>query len=225
MPNTGAAGVSTADEPQVKALQKRFPKVTVDTATAEQHKVCFGDNPEITFLETVGVETPFGIVNFAIMPINIPFLFCLADMDRYGVYFNNVENTLVHGGKTYPVVRKWGHPWLLLNGQEAAMAYCHLTEGELRQLHRRFGYPAAERLHKVLARAGYDDINESVIAKINKYCHLCQLYGGASGRFRFTIRDDIEFNYKLIVDVMYINRKPVLYVVNEATIFQAAKFL
>jgi hypothetical protein len=34
MPDTGAAGVFTAGEPQVKALQKRFPKVTVDTSTA-----------------------------------------------------------------------------------------------------------------------------------------------------------------------------------------------
>jgi hypothetical protein len=106
MPNTGAAGVSTAGEPQVKTLQKRCPKVTVDTAITGQHRVCFGDNPEITFLKTVGVETPFGIVNFAIVPTNTSFLFCLANMDRYGVYFNNVENTLVHGGKTYPIMRK-----------------------------------------------------------------------------------------------------------------------
>jgi hypothetical protein len=105
------------------------------------------------------------------------------------------------------------------------MAYCHFTEGELWQLHRRFGHPAAERLHKVLARAGYDDINESVVAKINKYRHLCQLHGGAPGRFRFMIRDDVEFNYKLIVDVIYINGKPVLHAINEAIAFQAAKFL
>jgi hypothetical protein len=93
----------------------------MDTATAGQHRICFGDNPEMTFLGTMGVETPFGIVNFAIMPINTPFLFCLASMDRYGVYFNNVDNALIHGGKTYPIVRKWGHLWLLLDDQEAAI--------------------------------------------------------------------------------------------------------
>jgi hypothetical protein len=224
MPDINTAGVLTAGKPQVKALQKRFSKVTVDTATIGQYGVCFGDNPEITFLETVGVETPFAIVNFAIMPINAPFLFCLANMDRYGVYLN-VKNTLVYGGKTYPVVRKWGHPWLLLDDQEAAIAYFHFIKGELRQLYRRFGHSAAERLHKVLARAGYDDINESVVAKINKYCHLCQLHGGAPGRFRFTIRNDVKFNYKLIVNVMYINGKPMLHAINEATAFQAAKFL
>jgi hypothetical protein len=49
--------------------------------------------------------------------------------------------------------------------------HCHLIEIELRQLYRRFGHPAADRLYKILNRAGYDDINETVIAKINKYCH------------------------------------------------------
>jgi hypothetical protein len=128
MPDTVAAGVSTAGEPQVKALQKRFPKITVDTSTAGQHKIFFGDNPEILSLETIGVETPFGNVYFAVMPINNPFLFCLADMNRHGVYLNNIDNVLVHNGKEHPIVRKWGHPWLLLNDCKAAVAYCHLTE-------------------------------------------------------------------------------------------------
>ena len=35
----------------------------------------------------------------------------------------------------------------------------------------------------------------------------------------------MDFNAELIVDVMYIDEKSVLYVVNNATAFQAAKFL
>jgi hypothetical protein len=171
MPDIGAAGVSTAGESQVKALQKKFPKITVDTLTAGQHKISFGDNPEILSLGIIGVETLFGNVYFAVIPTNTPFLFCLANMDRYGVYLNNIDNILVYNGKEHPIVRKWEHLWLLLNDYEAAVAYCYLTEGELRQLHRRFGHPAAERLCKVLSRAGYDDINEAVVSQINKYCH------------------------------------------------------
>jgi hypothetical protein len=132
MPDTDAAGVSTAGEPQVKALQKRFPKVTVDTSTAGQHKISFGNNPEILSLGIIDVETPFGNVYFAVMPINTPFLFCLTDMNRYGVYLNNIDKVLVYNGKEHPIVHKWGHSWLLLNDCEAAIAYCHLTEGELR---------------------------------------------------------------------------------------------
>jgi hypothetical protein len=51
------------------------------------------------------------------------------------------------------------------------------------------------------------------------------MHGKAFGRFRFTIRDNANFNARFIVDVIYIRKKPVLYAVNEATTFQAAKFL
>jgi hypothetical protein len=51
------------------------------------------------------------------------------------------------------------------------------------------------------------------------------MHDSTLGRFRFTIRNDINFNYRLVVDVMYIDGKPVLHAVNEAILFQAAKFL
>jgi hypothetical protein len=51
------------------------------------------------------------------------------------------------------------------------------------------------------------------------------MHGGSFNRFRFTIRDNAEFNYRLIVDVMYINKKPVLHAVNKAIAFQTARFL
>jgi hypothetical protein len=35
----------------------------------------------------------------------------------------------------------------------------------------------------------------------------------------------VDFNYRLVVDVMYIDGKPILHAVNEATFFQAARFL
>jgi hypothetical protein len=106
MPDTGTAGVSTAGEPQVKALQKRFPKITVNTSTAGQHKIFFGDDPEILSLETISVEIPFGNVYFAIMPTNTPFLFYLVNMDRYSVYLNNIDNVLIYNNKKHPIVRK-----------------------------------------------------------------------------------------------------------------------
>jgi hypothetical protein len=91
MPDTGAAGISTVGEPQVKALQLKFPGITMDLFIAG-HKVKFGNNPKSTFLETVAVETSFGTIRFAVMPINTPFLLCLANMDRCGIYFNNINN-------------------------------------------------------------------------------------------------------------------------------------
>ncbi|KAI0996878.1 hypothetical protein K3495_g11307 [Podosphaera aphanis] len=124
----------------------------------------------------------------------------------------------------YPVVRKWGHPFFLLD-LEATAAACHLTETELRQLHRRFGHPVVDRLRKLLSRAGYENVNEDALKHINKFCHQCQIHSKAPGRFRFTLREDLDFNFCLIVEVMYITGKLVLHAVDEATAFQAAQFL
>jgi hypothetical protein len=170
MPNTGAAGISTAGEPQVKVLQLKFPNITINLSIAG-HKVKFDNNPESTFLGTVAVETPFGTIRFAVMPINISFLLCLTNMDRCGVYFNNINNILVHNGKKHFIVRKWKHSWFLLGDAKITAVHCHFIETELRQLYRRFGYFAAERFCRVLARAKYENVNESVMAKIGKYCH------------------------------------------------------
>ena len=64
-----------------------------------------------------------------------------------------------------------------------------------------------------------------MLAKITKFCHQCQIHSKAPDRFRFNIKDDMNFNAELIINIMYINKKPVLYVVNSVTVFQAAKFL
>ena len=65
------------------------------------------------------------------------------------------------------------------------------------------------------------------IKHLTKFCHYCQKYGKSPGRFRFNIQeqDDVEFNFNIIVDVMYINNSPVLHVVDEATRFQAGRWL
>src|SRR6266536_102776 len=51
------------------------------------------------------------------------------------------------------------------------------------------------------------------------------MYKKSLGRFKFTLKDDHEFNYLVIIDVMYLNRKPVLQVVDSMTAFEAARFL
>jgi hypothetical protein len=45
------------------------------------------------------------------------------------------------------------------------------------------------------------------------------------GRFKFTLKDDHEFNYSVIIDVLHLDEKPVLQVVDSSTSFQAARFL
>jgi hypothetical protein len=62
--------------------------------------------------------------------------------------------------------------------------------------------------------------------RINKFCSRCQKFDGAPSRFKFTLRDnDIDFNHSIFVDIMYLDGSPVLHVVDEATRFQAARWL
>ena len=157
------------------------------------------------------------------MLINILFLLCLTNIDRIGIYFNNVKNALIYNGKKYPIICKQGYLWFLLDNNEVAIYY--LTETELRQIYRRFKYPAADYIYKMLTKADYNNVNYNIIKKINKYCYQCQIYKKAPGRFRFTIYNNIDFNFRIIVNIIYINQRAVLYAVNKAIIFQAVRFL
>jgi hypothetical protein len=169
IPDTDAIGVLTAGERQVRALQKKIPDVIIDTSITGKYYIKFGDNPLVEFFGTMGVGTFFGTIDFAIMPTNTFFLFCFANIKKYGVYLNSTRNVLIHNGKNYSIVIKNGHPWFLLDDFEGIVS--HLTEVELRQLHRRFGHLAADRLQRLLTKAGIENIDRSVFKKINRICH------------------------------------------------------
>jgi hypothetical protein len=141
----------------------------------------------------VGVGTSFGTIDFAIMPTNTFFLFCFANIKKHDVYLDSTRNVLVYNGKIYFIVIKNGYPWFLLNDLEGIVL--HLIEVELRQLHRRFGHPAADRLQRFLTKAGIEDIDCSVFKKINRICYQCQMHSGKSGRFRFILRENANFNH------------------------------
>jgi hypothetical protein len=224
MPDTGAAGISTAGEPQLQALQKTNASLRLDRTTAGDHRIRFGKGSTIA-KGTVTVDTPLGPITFHIVPENTPFLYCIQDMDRMGVKLDNLQNVLVQGKKVVPIVRKWGHPWMLLNRTEETVAYCHLTYSELHQLHRRFGHPSVRRLVLLLERAKLDNIDVKSVERLTRFCEQCQLHAKSPGRFKFTLKDDYDFNYSVQVDVFYLDSKPVLHVVDEATSFMAARFL
>ena len=47
----------------------------------------------------------------------------------------------------------------------------------------------------------------------------------APRRFKFTLKGDHEFNYLVYVDIMYLNSKPTLHVIDLATTFRATRFI
>ncbi|MDB5910367.1 MAG: polyprotein [Massilia sp.] len=224
MPDSGAAVFSTAGHPQFRALQREMPEIQLDQSTAGNATVRFGRGDALISLGTTTVPTPLGPLEFHVMPSNTPFLLCLQDMDRLGITFDNLHNVLHRGGLRVPVTRKWGHAWLHVS-KEKTLACNYLTEGELRRLHRRFGHPSVTRLHKVLQASGHP-VEIKALEFLTKVCHQCQMNAQRPTRFKFTLRDDCEFNYELIIDIMYLDgNKPVLHVVDTATAFNAARFL
>ncbi|KAM4067661.1 transposase [Hirsutella rhossiliensis] len=118
-----------------------------------------------------------------------------------------------------------GTPWFFLSKAEDSITF--LTEAEIRTLHRRFGHPAVPRLYHLLKQAGHSDVSIGTLETVSKFCHHCQMHSQAPRRFKFTLKDDQEFNYEIIVDVMYLGspQRPVLHVVDAATAFQGARFL
>jgi hypothetical protein len=75
------------------------------------------------------------------------------------------------------------------------------------------------RLVRLLKNAGHNDFKERNLKKITKFYYYCQLNSSAPRQFKFTLKDNCYFNYKILVDVMYLGSKPVLHVVNALTAF------
>lgn len=51
------------------------------------------------------------------------------------------------------------------------------------------------------------------------------MHSPAPRRFKFSLKDDLEFNNEIFADVLYLIDRPVLHVVDSATAFQGARFL
>jgi hypothetical protein len=100
--------------------------------------------------------------------------------------------------------------------------FCYLIESKLRQLHRRFNHSSIRKLYDLLERANHE-MKKSALKKLIKFCTFCQKYAKSSERFKFTLRNDVNFNYSVIVDVMYVENSLILHVIDEATRFQVAR--
>ena len=174
---------------------------------------------------------PFGTftIDFEVQILadaDIPILLSLADMDRMMLKYDNIQDILEHipSGEKVSVHRKYGHPFY----KWCNMTISLFTEQELRRLHKRFGHPSSEKLFNLLKRADIESITPSTrkaLEKISDSCDLCQRNGQKPRRFKFTLREEKDFNQSVYIDIMYVDNKPILHVVCEATRYQAARWL
>ncbi|RAL62925.1 hypothetical protein DID88_004766 [Monilinia fructigena] len=161
MIDTGASRRSTVGYNQYLAW-KAIENTEYNPATAGQANVTYG----IGSTTSIGswMKLPFGDVEWNVMRADTPFLFCLADMDRFKFKYDNIDDVAITPHMILPVYRRFGHPFLtwkvkLQNVIQHSIddGECLLTEVELRRIHRRFGHPSARKFYKVLKRSGHDE--------------------------------------------------------------------
>ncbi len=110
------------------------------------------------------------------------------------------------------MIRRFDHDFLLWKNFYSLHSYitqsfnsnfCYLTNVELRQLHRRFEHLFIMKLHDLLKRFDHE-VKKAALKQLIKFCTFCQKYAKSSERFKFTLKDEINFKYSVIIDVMYI---------------------
>ncbi len=184
-------------------------------------------------LKLITIDISMRLVKFHVIKTNTCFLFNLADMNRLKVYFNNVENLLIDKIKILSIIRRFDHDFLLWKNFNFLHLYitqffefnsCYLIDIELRQLHRRFDHSFILKLHNLLERFDHE-VKKSILKNLIKFCTFCQKYAKSFERFKFTLKNDVNFNHSIIVDVMYIENHFILHVNDEIIRFQVAKWL
>lgn len=62
-------------------------------------------------------------------------------------------------------------------------------------------------------------IEHKPIEMINKFYHYYLLKRKTSWQFKFILKKDVDFKYKIIVDIIYLDEKPILHAVDAAIAF------
>jgi hypothetical protein len=223
MINTGASQWSTVGYNQYLAYTTTIADTSMDKTSKGDVNIKFSIG-STSSISSIVVHSPVGTVEFYIIQADTPFLLSLADMDCLQIQFLNLKNVLQTTQGDVPVVRQFGHALLLWNESLHAFVQeslcdtlsCFLTEPELCCLHKRFRHPSVQRLHHVLEQSGHE-VDCDVLQHLTKYCTSCQKHSTSLGRFKFTLCDDVEFNYCIYVDIMYIYRQPLLHIVDKGT--------
>ena len=96
---------------QLKVLQKLDSTIKFDISIAGSANFIFDMN-SMGSIESINLNTSIELIIFHIVQINT-FFFCLADLDRVNAYFNNVNNRIIQMNRSYPVVRRYGHVFLM----------------------------------------------------------------------------------------------------------------
>lgn len=87
---------------------------------------------------------------------------------------------------------------------------------------------STDKFHNILKRATPEFVNQDnrcTLKEISRLCNICQLESPRPQRFKLTLRDDKKFNHTVFIDVFYLDKKPIMLVVDESTRYQAVRWI
>lgn len=104
------------------------------------------------------------------------------------------------------------------------------TKQELSNFRRGFSHPVGDKLLNIINLAGPDEMNYEtfkVLEEVSKHCLDYQCYGSSPRKFKSAtlIEDAHVFGDEISIDIMFLDGKVLLHVVDLATLFSPATLI
>ena len=174
-----------------------------------------------------------------IKPVDIPAFLGLGVLDGEQLYADNVTNRLVHRQVLsrrveqlkyedcwhVPLHRCYSHFYARMK----FLMHTFYTSAQLLKMRRNFGQPSVVKQYNLLKRAGLKEVEKSTLEDLEKIvanCDQCQRIENASLHFSVSMgHENVRYDARVCLDIMCLDGKPVLHIVDEATQFSSARFL
>jgi transposase InsO family protein len=235
--DSGCVGKSVIGLAQARAYCKHYG-VPMKIDQSIRRKVTYGSGPVLS-LGAINLKIPFpafGVeqdVEFLVVPSDIPALLSLDDLDSRDISLHTLERELVKvsldGSRSKTQLHRHAIHRLLFHVWDRDDVSAFYTLSELQKLHRSLGHRSVEQLSKILKRARPEEFSSSTrhaLEEIASRCRSCEKQASRPRRFKLTVgAEDLRFNHAILADIMYVEGRPVLHIIDEATHFTAAKFM
>lgn len=158
--------------------------------------------------------------------MDIPLIIGLDILRSRKLLVNYVDNSLQYcnEGIKRPFKCKLGYVFFEWNPNEILF-----TRGELVRLHLHFMRPSSQRLFELISRfdpTKNDPSMRKLIDSITKAWSTCRSFKFAPLPFKASIpKEHIIFNHTISIDLLWLNEKPVIHVIDEETKCLNAWFL
>jgi hypothetical protein len=183
----------------------------------------------------ISIPTPEGSIEILVDVVDapVPFLIGLDILDEYKLVCNNVDNRLerrelCNGTEssirwTIPIVRKGGHLFVECNRISSVL----MSDVQLLKIHKQFGHPSPEKLYDLIRRADPEtDVKKATLQGISRECGTCQRFSKKPLCRQVSLpNDNVIFNRQVDLDILYINQKAILHMIDHDTRFAAARYV